>query len=67
MVIVTVLIGWTILAVSFAGIVAMSAAHSTSGGWPAGATVALIIVGLVWALVPAIVWHRHGGRSGSSP
>jgi hypothetical protein len=60
-VVATLLIVWTFLGVTCAGIVAMSGAQSRSGEWPVGATVAMIIVGLVWAIAPAILWQRHHG------
>jgi hypothetical protein len=61
--IVAALLVWTFLTGSCAGLIAMSGADSTSGGWPVGATIALIILALVWVGLPALVfWRRRGHR-----
>lgn len=58
---------WTFVAGSCAGIVAMGGAHTESGEWPVGATVALGIVYLTWILVPAAMWWRRRRSVGQTP
>ena len=64
MVAAALLVAWTFLAGSCAGILAMSGAESTSGDWPVGATVALVLVACVWIIVPIFVWARQRAAPG---
>jgi hypothetical protein len=53
------LVTWTFLAVSCGGIVTMSTADSVEPhAWPVGATVALIVLALVWVGVPVLAWRE---------
>lgn len=53
------LVSWTFLVGSCAGIVTMSGAHTSSGEWPVGATVTLVLLALAWAGVPTVLWRRR--------
>lgn len=50
---------WTFGAVSCAGLVAMSGAHADSGKWPLGATAALVVILVAWAVVPGLLWRQR--------
>lgn len=55
------LVGWTFLAASCGGVITMSVAHADE--WPPGATVALVILALVWLGLPTLVFWRRRQRS----
>jgi hypothetical protein len=65
----TAFVIWTYVALFCAFIVVMSGAHSSSGRWPGGATVALVIVPLSWLLGLVIMWRRRptSARRGTEP
>jgi len=58
---------WTFLAGSCAGIVAMSTADNLEPHpkWPVGATVALVVIAVVWISGPAMAWRRLRRRARS--